>query len=56
MLKSEPSLFEEVNLNDSSEFLRTCPHSKNEEKNRDSQARTADLSSEDRSSSGLSSK
>ena len=55
-LKSDLSFSEEVNLNDSEEFLRNSTPNKKEEPKRNSQATTTDLSSEDRISSNLSRK
>ena len=53
-LKSDLSFSEEVNLNDSEEFLRNSTANKKEEPKRNSQATTSDLSSEDRIPSNLS--
>ena len=53
-LKSDLSFSEEVNLNDSEEFLRNSTPNKKEEPKRNSQATTTDLSSEDRIASNLS--
>ena len=55
-LKSDLSFSEEVNLNDSEEFLRNSIPNKKEEPKRNSQATTTDLSSEDRIPSNLSRK
>ena len=55
-LKSDLSFSEEVNLNDSEEFLRNSTPNKKEEPKRNSQTTTTDLSSEDRIPSNLSRK
>lgn len=54
--KSNFSLFEEFNLNDSIEFLRNSTPEKKEEPKRHSQVTTTDLSLDDRTSSTLSRK
>jgi len=55
-LKSDLSFSEEVNLNDSEEFIHNSfPNKKNDQK-RNSQATTTDLSIEDRIPSNLSRK
>lgn len=55
-LESNFSIYGEVNLNDSIEFLRNSTPTKKEELKRNSEATTTDLSIEDRNSSGLSRK
>ena len=55
-LKSDLSFSEEVNLNDSEEFLRNSIPNKKEESKRNSQATTTGLNSEDRIPSNLSRK
>ena len=55
-LKSDLFFSEEVNLNDSEEFLRNSIPNKKEEPKRNSQTTTTDLSSDDRIPSNLSRK
>ena len=47
-IKSDLSFSEEVNLNDSEEFIRNSLQSKKDEQKRNSQVTTTDLSIEDR--------